>query len=167
MKRINTKSLMIFTILLASIVSMPMIVNGQQGTPDNTFGIDQFNFGIFDGFRGGFGALFGQHLGYGGKILESIFGMLFLQGLNLTSHEMLDNVFVLSANRTAHITGVYDFAIENDETEIYFAPHEYNNRNWTITGMANGEQGHAYAVVKKEGSFSYKLEIGAAVTLVI
>ncbi len=167
MKRINTKSLMIFTILFASIVSMPMIVYGQQGTPDNTFEFDQVNVGIFEGFRSGFGALFGQHLGYGGKILESIFGMLFLQGLNLTSHEMLDNVFVLSANRTAYITGVYDFAAENDVTEIYFAPHEYNNLIPNTTGLAPGEQGHAYSVVEKQGSFSYELEIGAAVTLVI
>ena len=168
MKSINTKSLMIFTILFTSIIAMPMVVNGQQATPDNTFEFDQINVGIFDGFRGGFGALFGQHLGYGGKILESIFGMLFLQGLNLTSHEMLDNVFVLSANRTTHITGeTYDFAVENDESEIYFAPHEYNNIIPAITNLTPGDQGHAYCVVEKQGNFTYELEIGAAVTLVI
>jgi len=168
MKSINTKSLMIFTILFSSIISMPMVVNGQQGTPDNSFEFDQVNVGIFDGFRGGFGALFGQNLGYGGKILESIFGMLFLQGLNLTSHEMIDNVFVLSANRTTSITTkTYDFATENDEREVYFAPHEYNNLIPNITGLSRGDQGHAYCVVKKEGSFNYELEMGAAVTLVI
>jgi len=168
MKRIDTKSLMVFTILFASIISMPMVVNGQLGTSDNTYELDQVNVGLFDGFRSGFGALFGQHLGYGGKILESIFGMLFLQGLNLTSHEMLDNVFVLSANRTTRITGeTYNFAAENDDTEIYFAPHEYNNLIPGMTGLADGAQGHAYCVVKKEGSISYELEIGAAITLVI
>jgi hypothetical protein len=94
--------------------------------------------------------------------------MLFLQGLNLTSHEMLDNVFVLSANRSTRVTGeTYDFAAENDQYEVYFAPHEYNNLIPAITGLAPGEQGHAYCVVKKEGSFSYELEIGAAVTLII
>jgi len=37
MKRIDTKSLMVFTILFASIISMPMVVNGQLGTSDNTY----------------------------------------------------------------------------------------------------------------------------------
>ncbi len=167
MKKTNTKSLMIFTILFASIVSMPIVVSGQQGTPDNNFKFDQVDVGIINGFRGGFGALFGQHLGYGGKILESIFNMLFLQGLNLTSHEMLDNSFVLSANRTLHITGNYDFESENDDTEIYYAPHEYNNLIPVITGLKPGDPGYAYCVVKKQGSYTYDLEIGAAVTLII
>ena len=51
MKSINTKSLMIFTILFTSIIAMPMVVNGQQATPDNTFEFDQINVGLFDGFR--------------------------------------------------------------------------------------------------------------------
>ncbi|MFW9824786.1 MAG: hypothetical protein ACFFE4_17725 [Candidatus Thorarchaeota archaeon] len=169
MKRINTKSLMVFTILFASIVSMPMVVNGQQEISENYIDFNQIDAGIFQGFQGGFGALFGQNLGYGGRILESIFRMLFLQGLNLTSHEMLDNVFVLSANHTTHETGVYDFTAENDEFEIYFAPHEYNDLIPAMTGgvIAPGDQGHAYCVVKKEGVFTYDLEIGAAVTLII
>ena len=92
MKSINTKSLMVFTILLASIGVMPMVVNGQMKTTDDVFDLDQVDEGIFQGFQGGFGALFGQHLGYGGNILGSIFGMLFLQSLNLSAHEMLDKL---------------------------------------------------------------------------
>ncbi|MFX0027971.1 MAG: hypothetical protein ACFE8B_02080 [Candidatus Hermodarchaeota archaeon] len=161
MKNINTKSLMVFTILLASIGVMPMVANGQMKTTDDVFDLDQVDVGIFKGFQGGFGGLFGQHLGYGGNILGSIFGMLFLQSLNLSAHEMLDNVFVLSANRSIHYTSeVYDFAAENDEREIYFAPYEYND-------LLPVQYGHAYCVVEKSGTFSYELEVGAAVTLVI
>jgi hypothetical protein len=168
MKSINTKSLMVFTILFASIGVMPIVANGQMKTTDDIFDLDQVDVGIFQGFQGGFGALFGENLGYGGKILESIFGMLFLQSLNLSAHEMLDNVFVLSANRSVQYTSdVYDFAAESDEQEIYFAPHEYNDLIPGITGTTPGETGHAYCVVEKSGTFTYQLEVGAAVTLVI
>ena len=168
MKSFNTKSLMVFTILFASIGVMPIVANGQLKTPDDILDLDQVDVGIFEGFQGGFGALFGENLGYGGKILESIFGMLFLQSLNLSTHEMLDNVFVLSANRTVkHTSEVYDFAAENDEQEIYFAPHEYNDLIPGITGSTPGDDGYAYCVVEKSGNFTYELEVGAAVTLVI
>ncbi|UCD01033.1 MAG: hypothetical protein JSV23_09125 [Promethearchaeota archaeon] len=164
MKNLNTKSLMVITIVFTSVLSMPMVVMGQEKDYDDIFNIDQVNVGIFEGFRGGFGAIFGNHLGYGGKILGSIFETLFLQGLNLTSHEMLDNVFVLSANRTHRIPmGKYNFAAENDSREIYFAPHEYNDE---ATSML-GDFGHAYCVVEKQGEYNYTIEIGAAVTLII
>ena len=76
MKRIDTKSLMVFTILFASIISMPMVVNGQQNTPDNTFEFDQIDVGIFQGFIGGFGGIFSNNLGYAGQILGTIFETL-------------------------------------------------------------------------------------------
>jgi len=156
MKSINTKSLMIFTILLVSIASMPIMVNGQDITTDDVFDFDQVDVGIFDGFRGGFGALFGN-LGYAGGILGSIFNTLFLKGLNLSSHETLSNVYVLSANTTRTISGTKVFGPEN-EKEYYFLPNDYE----TPEG-----QGFAYCEVTKSGSYSYELEVGAAVTLVI
>ncbi|MFX1324727.1 MAG: hypothetical protein ACFE8N_07215, partial [Promethearchaeota archaeon] len=76
MKSINSKSVMVFTILFASMLSMPAVVNG-QGTIDQGFDFDQ-DAGIFQGFQGGFGALFGSNLGYAGGILGSIFEVLFL-----------------------------------------------------------------------------------------
>ncbi|MHA2005979.1 MAG: hypothetical protein ACXABO_00595 [Promethearchaeota archaeon] len=167
MKKVNTKSLMVITIFFASIFSMPMVVNGQEINKDDVFKLDQVDAGIFQAFQGGFGALFGHHLGYGGRILESIFGMLFLQGLNLSTHEMLDNVFVLSANRTSRVSGTYNFANEGDEENIYWAPFEYNHIIPLITGAAPGELGHAYCVVEKSGEINYELEVGAGVTLVI
>ena len=157
MKRIDTKSLMVFTILFASIISMPMVVNGQLGTSDTTFELDQIDPGIFQGFRQGFGNLFSQNLGYAGRILGSIFEMLLLQGLNLSSHETLDNVYVLSANTTKRITGNVTFTPANNK-EYYFLPNDYE---------LPPSQGFAYCEVTKTGSYSYDLEIGAAVTLVI
>jgi len=168
MKTIDSKSLMVFTILFVSIFAMPLVVNAQEKTTDDVFDFNQVNPGIFSGFQGGFGALFGQNLGYGGQILEKIFGMLFLQSMNLSSHEMLDNVFVLSANYSNTFTGnTYNFAAENDEWEVYWAPHEYNDLIPAITGTVAGEYGHAYCVVHKEGEYTYELEVGGAITLII
>lgn len=167
MKSINSKSIMVFTILFVSMISMPAVVNG-QGTIDQNMDFDQLGAGIFEGFQGGFGGVFSQHLGYAGGILGSVFGMLFLQGLNLSAHEMLDNVFVLSGNRSHTISSeVYNFAAEGDTQDIYWAPHEYNDLIPAITGSVSGDIGHAYCVVEKAGEYSYELEIGAAVTLII
>ena len=168
MKRNNTKTLMVFTILFASAISMPMVVSAQENANEDSFRANRVGVGLLQGFQGGFGALFGQNMGYGGKILESIFNLLFLQDWNLTAHEMLGNVFVLSVNRSVRITGeTYNFADENDQREIYFAPHEYNDLIAPLTNTTPGNFGHAYCIVEKEGEFTYELEIGVAITLVI
>ncbi|KKK40848.1 MAG: hypothetical protein Lokiarch_47890 [Candidatus Lokiarchaeum sp. GC14_75] len=168
MKRNNTKTLMVFTILFASAISMPMVVSAQENANEDSFRANRVGVGLLQGFQGGFGALFGQNMGYGGKILESIFNLLFLQDWNLTAHEMLGNVFVLSVNRSVRITGeTYNFADENDQREIYFAPHEYNDLIAPLTNNTLGNFGHAYCIVEKEGEFTYELEIGVAITLVI
>ncbi|MFX1280403.1 MAG: hypothetical protein ACFFA3_13425 [Promethearchaeota archaeon] len=155
MKSINTKSLMIFTILFVSIGSMPLAVNGELNTTDDNYGFDQ-DVGIFDGFRGGFGALFGENLGYAGAILGTVFQTILLQGLDLNSHETLKNVYVLSANTTRHISGTKNFT--GTEKEYYYFPRDYNTPV---------DEGIAYCEVTKSGSYSFSLEIGAAVTLVI
>lgn len=157
MKRINTKSLMVFTILFASIVSMPMVVNGQQNTPDNTFEFDQIDVGIFQGFIGGFGGIFSNNLGYAGQILGTIFETLLTQGLYLEKQEVLESVYVLSANTTRTISGVRTFGPGNDK-EYYFLPNDYETPD---------NEGFAYCEVTKNGSYAYELEVGAAVTLII
>ena len=155
MKNINTKSLMIFTILFVSIGSMPLTVSGEVKNTNDVFDFDQVDAGIFDGFRGGFGARFGS-LGYAGAILGTVFETLFLQGLDLNSHETLKNVYVLSANTTRDISGTRDFT--GGVKEYYYFPSDYET-------PAN--DGLAYCEVTKTGSYSFDLEIGAAVTLVI
>ena len=127
MKNLNTKSLLVITLVFSSVFAMPIAVMGQDTEYNDQFVLDQFDEGIFDGFRNGFGALFGEHLGYGGKILGALFETLFLQGMNLSKFEMLNNVFVLSANRSHLIPGgTYDFDLQGDTEDIYLAPHEYN-----------------------------------------
>ncbi|MFW9969210.1 MAG: hypothetical protein ACFFDF_03355, partial [Candidatus Odinarchaeota archaeon] len=153
---LNTKSLMVIT-LLCSVIAMPMVAVGQEKDYNDAFSFDQVNVGIFDGFRGGFGALFSNNLGYAGKILGSIFETLFLEGLNLSAHEKLDNVYVISANTTETISGTKTFDSTNDK-EYYFLPDGYN--------IPSGE-GFAYCEVTKSGAYHYELEVGAAVTLVI
>jgi hypothetical protein len=134
MKNLNTKSLLVITLVFSSLFAMPIAAMGQETEYNDQFVLNQFDEGIFDGFRSGFGALFGNHLGYGGKILGTLFETLFLQGMNLTKFEMLDNVFVLSANRSHLIPGgTYNFALEDDTEDIYLAPHEYNELIPAIT----------------------------------
>jgi hypothetical protein len=163
MKDMNMKSFLIVTLFLTSVFAMPMAATGYDKSLDDRLELSQVDTGIFEGFQGGFGALFGENMGYGGEILGSIFQTLFLQGLNLSAREKLDNVFVLSANQTRHETGTYDFAAQGRTTDIFFAPEQYNEN---LTGVAS-DAGFAYCEIEREGAFNYNLEIGAGITLVI
>ncbi|MFW9876847.1 MAG: hypothetical protein ACFFG0_27450, partial [Candidatus Thorarchaeota archaeon] len=157
MKNLNTKSLMVITIVFASVFAMPTMVMGQEQDYDDIFDINQVDVGIFDGFRGGFGAIFSNNLGYAGRILGSIFNTIFLEGLDLNAHETLENVYVISANITKPFSGNRTFGPGNDK-EYYFLPGDYN---------IPSDEGFAYCEITKSGSYSYELEVGAAVTLVI
>ncbi len=159
MKNLNTKAIMVITIVLTSVFTMPMMVMGEEKDYDDTINLDQVDVGIFDGFRGGFGGIFSNNLGYAGKILGSVFETLLLQGLDLGSHETLDNVYVLSANTTRTISGNKTFNTENENNkEYYFLPNEYK---------VPADVGFAYCEITKSGRYAYELEVGAAVTLVI
>ena len=72
MKNLNTKSLMVITIVIASVFTMPMAVMGQEKESNDTFNLDQVNAGLFTGFQGGFGAIFSNNLGYARQILGSV-----------------------------------------------------------------------------------------------
>ena len=164
MKNINTKSLMVSTIIFVSIFTMPMLVVGQENNTDDFIDFDQVadgGAGIFESFQGGFGGLFGG-LGYGGNMLGYLFQTLFLQGLNLSKHEMLDNVFVLSANTTVQ-REISSYSYEN-ELELVLAPPEYNDLIEIITTK---DYGYAYCEISKNGTISIEYEAGAAITLVI
>jgi hypothetical protein len=148
---------------------MPMLAVGQENDIGDPFNFDQVDLGIFEGFQGGFGALFGDHLGYGGQVLGSIFEALFLNDFNLSKFEMLGNTFVLSVNRTFRERGTYNFDDELDTRDIYPFPQDYVNMmgNEALTGLNATEMGHAYCVVDKHGEFDYVVEVGVAVTLII
>ncbi len=168
MKILNTKSLMVITIVFSSVFAMPMVAFGQEN--DDPFNFDQVDEGIFEAFTGGFSTLFGQHLGYGGRILGSIFEALFLKDLNLSKYEMLGSTLVLSANRSHRLPrGTYNFDNEGDTRDVYVFPQRYVNMTETeeYTELSPTDMGHAYCVVEKHGQFDYEIEVGAAVTLVI
>ncbi|MFW9829744.1 MAG: hypothetical protein ACFFEY_19375, partial [Candidatus Thorarchaeota archaeon] len=169
MKNLNTKSLLVVTILFTSVFAIPTFAMAQEKDYNDVFNFDQVNVGIFEGFKGGFGAIFGDHLGYGGKILGRIFETLFLQGLNLSKHEMLGSTFVLSANRTFHERGTYNFAAEQDTRDVYLIPPDYYNLSYVepTIGYTAEDIGNAYCIVEKEGEFNYDIEVGAGVTLII
>ncbi|MFX1431847.1 MAG: hypothetical protein ACFFCY_16900 [Promethearchaeota archaeon] len=169
MKNLNTKSLMVITIIFSSVFVMPMAVFGQEKDYDDVLDLNQVDVGIFEGFSGGFGALFGNHLGYGGRILGSIFEALFLNDFNLSKFEMLGSTFVLSVNRTFREYGTYNFDDELDTRDIYVFPQEYvdNPENELITGVTSTNMGHAYCIVDKHGEFDYVVEVGVAATLII
>jgi hypothetical protein len=155
MKSINTKSLMIFTILFASFASMPMVAMGQETDLDGPINVNQFDAGVFNGFRTGFGNIFSS-LGHTGEILGTLFKLLFFEGLNFSSHEMLENVFVLSANVTIPESGDIDYG--SGSKEYYYLPEDYN---------VPLSMGFAYCEVEKQGVYHYDLLKGAAITLVI
>ena len=167
MKNLNTKSIMVITIVFSSVFTMPIAVMGQENEYNNVLNVNQLDVGLFQGFMGGFGGIFSNHLGYGGQILGSIFETIFLQGLNLSNYEMLGNTFVLSANRTQIERGTYNFANEFNQRDVYFAPMKYLLEVPNITGMSLNDSGYAYCLVEKNGEFNYEVEVGAAVTLII
>ncbi|MFW9989272.1 MAG: hypothetical protein ACFFC3_11495 [Candidatus Odinarchaeota archaeon] len=158
MENLNAKSLMVITIVITSVFTMPIAVMGQEKDYNDTLNLNQVDAGIFDGFRGGFGAIFrNDNLGYAGQILSSVFEALLIQGLNLTKHEEMDSVYVLSANTTRTISGVKNFTSQNNK-EIYLLPNDYR---------VPDNQGFAYCEITKTGSYSFELEVGAAITLII
>lgn len=157
MKNLNIKSLMVITIVITSVFTMPMSVMGQKKDYNDNLNLNQVDAGIFDGFRGGFGSIFSNNLGYAGQILGSVFEALLVQGLNLTKHEKMDSVYVLSVNTTRTISGVKSFNSQNNK-EIYLLPNDYR---------VPDNQGFAYCEITKTGSYSFELEVGAAITLII
>ncbi|MFX0001468.1 MAG: hypothetical protein ACFE9Q_10405 [Candidatus Hodarchaeota archaeon] len=157
MKNLNTKSLLVITIVLSSIFTMPMAVMGEEKDYNDVFEFNQLDVGIFQGFMGGFGGIFSNNLGYAGQILGTIFETLLTQGLDISAYEKLKNVYVLSANKSQTFSGVRTFGPGNNK-EYYFLPNNY---------ITPSNEGFAYCEVTKDGSYAYELEVGAAVTLVI
>ncbi|MFX1552486.1 MAG: hypothetical protein ACFFBV_01030 [Promethearchaeota archaeon] len=156
MKNLNTTSLMVITIVLSSVFAMPMVAVGQEKDIDNLIDMDQVDEGVFDGFRKGFARIFGT-LGHMGDIIGTLFSLLFFEGLNFSSHEMLENVFVLSANVTETESGTINFGAMESK-DYYYLPEDY---------YVPADMGYAYCEVEKQGIYQYTLEKGAAITLII
>jgi hypothetical protein len=163
MKIINTKSVMLFTLLIASAMATPVMAAG-YGNDDNSYDFDQIS-GISSPDQllhvfGGFGSMF-SGLGYGGEILGRVFEMILMQTLNnFSESEIMPGVYVLSAFSEETHNGTKDFG--TGTSEYYMLPRDYNQ-----DPVANANEGYAYCEVTKEGSANYSLTIGAGVTLLI
>ncbi|UCF12948.1 MAG: hypothetical protein JSW06_01500, partial [Thermoplasmatales archaeon] len=172
----NFKALMIITFFVVSMISIPTMVFGQEDEdPD-----EEDQAGNFKDFRGGFGGIFSENMGYGGDLIGRLFEILLLDGVDLEDDEEGDGIYVLSASDTETYTGAYDFETEGDTEEIHYLPFvDYLNASapvgskfWHSPDKLNDYNeteidGHAYCKVEKEGGFDYNLVVGAALTLII
>ena len=165
MKNIDIKAFMVITIFIVSMISMPLMVFGENGGDEDYEKSDQY--GTFEGFHGGFGGVFRENMGYGGDLLGTLFEMLLLDGVDLEDHETLESVYVLSASKEETYEGNYSFVEQGDTQEIHYLPF-YNSTGGNVSQYRTDSlEGYAYCVVDKEGSFGYNLTVGAALTLVI
>ncbi|MFX1321754.1 MAG: hypothetical protein ACFFAQ_08920 [Promethearchaeota archaeon] len=158
MKIINTKSLMVLSLFLTSMIAMPVMVSADD---DNKFDLDQLgdNEDIIDSFQGGFGSMLGG-LGYAGNLLGQVFLMLFQQAYeDISAREMMSGVYVLSAfNETSTPVRTNDLGSDG-VLEYHLLPEDY--------ARLSGISGTAYCVVNKSGSYEYSMTAGAGVTLII
>ncbi len=162
MNNINTKSVMIITIIVASFIIAPVMVsaneNGEQLDFTQIGGIT--GEGIIGGFESLLGGMF-RGMGYAGNLLGAVFSMLFMQTLdNFSETEIMDNVYALSASTVETVKGNRTFA--DLSVEINTLPYEYNQ-----SYLETNNLGYAYCVVNTSGHIEYEIEYGAAVTLVI
>ncbi|MFW9941938.1 MAG: hypothetical protein ACFFFT_12920, partial [Candidatus Thorarchaeota archaeon] len=157
MRSINSKSLMVLTIFIASMTAMPIMVNADE---DNKLDFDQFNAGddLIESFQGGFGSMLGD-LGYAGLLLGNVFELLFVQAYeNFDAQEMMSGVYVLSAfNETTLPVRSNDYG-GMGVREYHLLPEDYDH-----TGLP----GTVYCEVVKKGSYDSIVTVGVGVTLII
>ena len=159
MKNINTKALMVITLMLASFIAAPVMVSAKENDGELDF-TQVGGEGFIVGFESLLGGIFGG-MGQAGKLLSAVFSMLFAQTLeNFSGAEILDNVYALSASTIETYNGTRTFA--DHSIEIYTLPYEYNQ-----SYLETNNHGYSYCVVNTSGYIDYEIEYGAAVTLIL
>ena len=159
MKNINTKALMVITLMLASFIAAPVMVSAKENDGELDF-TQVGGEGFIAGFESLLGGIFGG-MGQAGKLLGAVFSMLFAQTLeNFSGAEILDNVYALSASTIETYNGTKTFW--DHSFEIYPLPYEYNQ-----SYLEANNHGYSYCVVNTSGSIDYEIEYGAAVTLIL
>jgi len=159
MKNINTKALMVISLMLASFIAVPVM--GSANVNDGKLDFTQVDGeGFIAGFENLLGGIFSS-MGQAGNLLGAVFSMLFAQTLeNFSGAEILDNVYALSASTVETFKGNRTF--EDNSVEYYTLPNEYNQ-----SYLETNNHGYGYCVVNTSGYIDYEIEYGAAVTLIL
>jgi len=177
MSKIGFKSVLIIAFLISSSISLPLMVSGQEyaepseykasgplgpigpGGPTDLLGDPAGLWGSMGQAMG----MFGQ-FGPAGAVLGQVFMMLFMQGLDISSHEMMPGVFVLNASMERTYSWNVSLGYYGEERN-YWVPWKYakaSNLTTPYYGWAN-----PYCVISKEGDITYTLTSGAAITFTI
>ncbi len=162
MAKIGFKTVLIIAFLISSSISLPLMVSGQEygvssapGTPDGGM------MGDPSALWGGMGramGMFGQ-FGPAGAVLGKVIMTLFMQGLDISSKEMLPGVFVLNAS----MEDTHYWNDSSNHYRKYWVPWGYlSNRTEEEIGWGN-----PYCLVGREGTVHYNFTSGAAVTFII
>jgi len=166
MAKIGFKTVLIIAFLISSSISLPLMVSGQEyGLPSGPR-LSQDNL-MRDpaGLWGGMGRAMGMFGKFGpaGDVLGKVIMTLFMQGLDISSKEMLPGVFVLNASMEDTHNWTEDY--QEQDGRHYNVPWGYLSKsNLTVEEMGWGTP---YCVVGKEGSVQYNFTSGAAVTFII
>ena len=159
MKNINTKALMVITLMLASFIAAPVMVSANVNDGELDF-TQAGGEGFIVGFENLLGGIF-SNMGQAGNLLGAVFSMLFAQTLeNFSGAEILDNVYALSASTIETSNGNKTFW--DHSFEIYTLPNEYDQ-----SYLETNNHGYGYCVVNTSGYIDYEIEYGAAVTLIL
>lgn len=166
MAKIGFKTVLIIAFLISSSISLPLMVSGQEyGVSSQPGAPDGGMMGNPSALWGGMGRAMGMfgEFGPAGDVLGKVLMTLFMQGLDISSKEMLPGVFVLNASMedTHNWTEPYD----KRDKRRYWVPWGYlEESNLTMEGIG---WGNPYCVVGREGTVHYNFTSGAAVTFII
>ncbi|MHA1252692.1 MAG: hypothetical protein ACTSRP_22080 [Candidatus Helarchaeota archaeon] len=162
MKKLSIKGIMVLTLFLASVLAMPIMAFAQEDYSEDEDNSGGSPIADPDGFGD---ALMG--FGVGGELIGLIFKALFQQSTELDEHQMLDGVYVLSAENHKTYNGSHDFATDGGAFEYHILPEQDldhdNVPDYDNTGMGKFQ----YCVVSRTGSFNFSLEVGAQLTLIV
>jgi len=164
MAKIGFKTVLIIAFLISSSISLPLMVSGQEYGVQSASVLQADDLmsdpsGLWSGMGSAMG-MFGQ-FGPAGEVLGQVLMMLFMQGLDISSRELLPGVFVLNAS----MEDTRNWSDPHDHYRKYWIPWEYVEAS-NLTGPEYG-WGNPYCVISKEGNVTYTFTSGAAITFAI
>lgn len=166
MAKIGFKTVLIIAFLISSSISLPLMVSGQEYGVSSEPVIPGGDLmgdpsGLWRGMGSAMG-MFGQ-FGPAGDVLGQILMMLFMQGLDISSRELLPGVFVLNASMED--THSWNETYWGYDERYYWIPWKYVEAS-NLSDPYNG-WGNPYCIISREGTVNYTFTSGAAVTFII